>query len=225
MPRSLIIFDFDGTLSDSLPGIFTAMNACLSDFSMPDVPDRILRKFLGDGLAELIKRTVSYSLSGENRRCSSPDLERNFLNRYKELYREKCMDGTRIYEGIPHLLKSLSSKEMAVISNKTEDMTRLMLDQYELSSYFKYIIGGDTIDRKKPDPAVFNHLKSNYPEIDNNRCCMIGDSVVDIRFAKNAQIKSISCTWGYGDTEELKSEAPDHIFSHPDDMKDILLHC
>ncbi|MCK5520655.1 MAG: HAD hydrolase-like protein, partial [Candidatus Marinimicrobia bacterium] len=78
MMKKLFIFDFDGTLAHTIPGISNTMNICLKDYSFPAVTSDKIRSFIGQGLANLVQNSLSYSLSGESGRCLSPDLERNF---------------------------------------------------------------------------------------------------------------------------------------------------
>ncbi len=222
--KPLIAFDFDGTLSDSLPGLTGALNRCLKEFSFPILPDETIRSFVGNGIPSLVQRTLSTSLSGEDDRCVDPGLEKRFLDSYIRIYSRHCLEGTSLYEGVPEMLDDLAANyTLILITNKMESITRTMLDGYGISGYFTRIIGGDSYPWRKPDKRIFEQVQQDLP-LSADQCTMIGDSTVDLIFARNAGLSAIACLWGYGNRDELLALPHAFSASRPRDISDFLLH-
>lgn len=120
-------------------------------------------------------------------------------------YRAHIVDQTIFYPDVETVLRSLASAghQLAVLTNKPEDMTRTILDHFGITNLFYQIIGGGHESfALKPDPESLNYLidKSGLPK---NQCWMIGDHHTDLMVAERANISTVFCEYGIGITGEF----------------------
>lgn len=195
-----LVFDLDGTLVDSLPGIAASLNRTLAAHGLPGHSNTMVRTFIGDGLKTLIQRSVS------NR---DPELLDSLLRFYKADYEASWTHGSRPYPGIIHLLTELGhdGHKLAVLSNKTHEFTATMVRAIFPSIHFTKVLGLRDGMRPKPAPAGAHEILSSLGDPPTN-CFLVGDSVMDIETAANAGMKSIAVTWGYQDRGKLLAAKP-----------------
>ncbi|MCZ6698002.1 MAG: HAD-IA family hydrolase [Planctomycetota bacterium] len=204
------IFDLDGTLVDSLRDIATALNSALDDLNLPRVDLRSVRDWVGDGLPALCRR-------------AQPRADETTVKRLVECaarhYRNHCVDHTRPYPNILAMLKLLRSKglPLAVISNKPHDLVELTLRGLGLIQYFEEVRGFVDEREKKPCPKHAIQVASNF-ECAPRLVCLIGDSPVDIRTARNAGMIAVAVAWGFRKIGELEAERPDFLVHSPDEI-------
>jgi phosphoglycolate phosphatase len=112
-----------------------------------------------------------------------------------------------------------SDIKMVVISNKHEELSRLILQALGIHDWFENICGGNTYPESKPSPLPLlkEAEKLGYAPFE---CVMVGDSINDIEAGKRANITSIACTWGYGDSEELTGA--DAFASTPQELSALI---
>ena len=209
-----LIFDLDGTLVDSLPGIAASLNRTLSAHGLPGHSNAMVRTFVGDGLATLIKRSVSNH---------DPALLESLLNYYRPDYEASWATSTRPYPGIVHLLSELArdGHKLAVLSNKTHEFTATMVRAIFPSVHFDKVLGLREGMRPKPAPAGALEVLSALGDPPSN-CILIGDSVMDIQTAANAEMKSIAVTWGYQDRPKLIAAGPWKMVDTVDGLARVL---
>ncbi len=193
------IFDLDGTLVDSLPGITTSLNAALTAHDQPTHSACAVRGFIGDGAEMLVRRALM---------TNEEDLFARVLASFRAHYAEHWPAGTVPYVGIPHLLEELHSRGdcLAVLSNKPHAFTEQMVDAL-FPGRFDHALGQRPGIAHKPDPAGLQEILA-LPGWPKGQSVMIGDSVIDLQTARAAQIPSIAVTWGYHDRERLADEGP-----------------
>lgn len=215
MGYEYILFDLDGTLTDSAIGIKNSFVHTLKKFGI-EISDRNeLNKFLGPPL--------DYSF--ENFCGLSKDDSDKAVEYYREYYREKGMFENLVYDGIENLLKALKSngKTLIVATSKYEVFARQILDHFNLSKYFTYIAGStyDASRSKKGDVIKYALESCNISDL--SKAIMIGDRNHDINGAKEAGLDSIGVLFGYGDRDELTEAGADYIAETPANIKTILL--
>jgi phosphoglycolate phosphatase len=194
---SLVAFDLDGTLLDTLDDLTSAVNAALKEYAFPLRTKAQVCAFIGNGIKNLIERAI-----GEK---DHPLFERVF-SYFKGYYKEHCAKKTAPYAGVMELLKALKENgvKTAVLSNKADFATKMLVKKYF----------GDLIDqaagenesagiRKKPAPDALFSIMQTLGETKENTV-YVGDSDVDIQTAKNAGVDCISCTWGFRDRKFLE---------------------
>lgn len=195
-----LIFDLDGTLVDSLPGIAASLNRTLDAHGLPGHSNAMVRSFVGDGLATLIQRAAG---------SHDPALLDSLIRCYRADYDASWSAGTRPYPGIVHLLGELArdGHKLAVLSNKTHEFTVNMVRAIFPSVHFSKVLGLREGMRPKPAPGGALELLAALGD-PPSQCLLIGDSVMDIDTAANAGMKCIAVTWGYHDRPHLAAANP-----------------
>lgn len=196
MPRRALLFDLDGTLIDSGLDLADAVNYTLDILGLPQLDIDEIISYVGDGVQQLVRR----SLSGVG--ASQSDIDKA-LDIFTDHYRDNCTTKTVTYDGVVMSLEALSRRyRLAVLTNKSQIMAELVLEKLNLSRFFDALVGGDTLNVRKPDPAVVDHLAERLT-IPVSDMVMIGDHHTDLAVAQAANIPSIFCSFGMGHTNGL----------------------
>ncbi len=216
--KELIIFDLDGTLIDSVPDLAMAVNHMLESLDRDVFDENTIRYWVGNGAQILVKR----ALSGSNKIDEDLDgtLFSKALSLFLLFYKKHLCVNTKIYSNVLTTLRSLKAEgyRLAIVTNKPIDFVAPILDGLHLNDLFELILGGDSLEKKKPDPLPLQHVceKLNIPV---EKAVMVGDSKNDILAANAAKIQSIGVTYGYNYGEEISYYAPDVVV---DNFSDIL---
>lgn len=215
MKKKLAIFDMDGTILDTLDDLTDSINYALSYCGFPEHTKDDVRRFVGNGILNLVKRSVPINVGKE-------DIEKVFQI-FKGYYTLHCRDKTRPYSGIVDVIKTLKEKGylIAVVSNKADFAVQELCQRY-FSGIIDYAVGEREGIKKKPAPdSVMSVMKAL--NVRPEESIYIGDSEVDIATAKNAGICCITVTWGFRDYEYLKQCGAD-VFAHKaDEIIDLLI--
>ncbi len=213
-PRGLI-FDLDGTLVDSLPGIAAALNAALENEGLPGHPEQAVRRFVGDGLETTVRRAcpAGFGDTGIAR----------LVNGFHGYYADVWRPGTRPYPGIPGLLGELAAggAALAILSNKSHAFTLEMAAEIFADVDFRAVLGLRPGMPPKPDPSGALEIARDLA-LDPGRCLVIGDSTMDIGTAKNAGMRCCAVTWGYHDAPRLRAAGPDAVAGDAIGLADLL---
>jgi phosphoglycolate phosphatase len=197
----LLIFDLDGTLIDSSEDIVISTNAMLRHMGRPEIDQKTVNSYVGDGVGMLVRRALAID-------SSTPEFERA-QDYFVKYYRRHSLEHTRLYPGIQDALSELQSSgyKMVVLTNKPARITNDILGALQATDYFFRVIGGDTLSVKKPDPLGIEMLLQEAA-LTPDRALMIGDSDVDVQTARNAGIKACGVLWGLK-PESLEMVKPD----------------
>ncbi len=216
MTNQAIIFDFDGTLLDTLEDLAEAANRILADDGYPQHPVEAYRWFVGDGSAKLITR----ALPADQR---DPETVQSCLERFITDYNEHWDCKTTVYPGIMDLLRTLQSRQvkMAVVTNKPHRFTDKMIQHYFPGSPFEPVLGQRDGIPKKPDPTQALAAAAHM-QVAPQHCLFVGDSAVDIKTARRAGMQAIGAAWGFRPKSELRDAGADHIIDHPMDVLPLL---
>jgi phosphoglycolate phosphatase len=195
VPRGLI-FDLDGTLVDSLPGIAASLNRALATLDRSPNTVAEVRSFVGDGSHVLCQR----ALGGMGSEAEVDSLEAAFKADYARTWRE----GTTVFPGVSELLTDLAAAGhfLAVLSNKPHPFTEEIVALLFPSIPFARVLSQHPGLPCKPDPAGALEIVtgSNLP---TEAFTVIGDSTMDLETARRANMRSIAVTWGYQDAHVL----------------------
>jgi phosphoglycolate phosphatase len=195
-----LIFDLDGTLIDSKLDLALAINATLEKLGRAPLAHDAIYGMVGSGAETLVRRALGAGIV-------SQDEVDGALAYFLSYYRSHMLDNTVAYPGVREGLDLLKKYSMAVLTNKPVNFSRAILDGLNLSSYFRFIYGGNSFARKKPDPmgveALLRELGSTPRE-----AMMIGDSEVDVQTARNGGIWACGVSYGLG-PEGLRTNSPD----------------
>ncbi|MGC1674653.1 MAG: HAD-IA family hydrolase, partial [Candidatus Acidiferrales bacterium] len=165
--------------------------------------------FIGDGAAMLVRRALGDGVT-------DAEVERG-LDYFLKYYRAHMLDNTVAYPGVREALAELAgdsaatagrpARAMAVLTNKPVVFSRAILDGLGLARYFRFVYGGNSFERKKPDPMGVEVLLRDL-QASPGEALMIGDSDVDIKTARNAGIFACGVSYGFG-LEGLRAHPPD----------------
>ncbi len=193
------IFDLDGTLVDSLPGIAASLNRALETAGQNTHAAQAIRRFIGDGAGMLVRRALPQG---------SEDMRKHVLEVFRDDYATTWQHGTVPYDGIPELLEFLRNQgvKLAVLSNKPHDFTTNIVETL-FPGVFDVVLGQRDGIPHKPDPAGLRQILDSpgWPGTGN---WLVGDSVMDIQTARAGGIDAIAVSWGYHDRDVLRAENP-----------------
>ncbi len=209
MAHELVIFDFDGTLVDTLGDIAGALSAARVDLGGTPVDAKTVRGWIGEGLDHLIAEALPAGVA-------HAELKR----RYKERYETMMFATSKPYDGVDSMLDALGTRPLAVASNKSERFVTQMLEHFGMLGRFEVAIGGDTFAFRKPSRDVITHLVGGRSFA---KVWMVGDSAVDVLTGKAYGARTIGCTYGIRGRDELEEAGADHLVSHPREIAETIL--
>jgi phosphoglycolate phosphatase len=213
--KRCLIFDLDGTLVDSLPGIAASLNRTLTAHGLPGHSDAAIRSFVGNGLRTLVQRAAHAG--------ADPALLDSLVAHFKKDYELSWSQGTRVYPGIHNLLDELQQGgfHLAVLSNKSHDFTVAMTRAVFPNIHFAAVLGLRDGIPHKPHPAAALQIAAELDTAPSN-CVIIGDSTIDLETAANAAMQAIAVAWGYHDRQRLQAAGAAQIIDHPAELPGLL---
>jgi len=212
----LLIFDLDGTLIDSRLDLIHSVNAMLKHLGRPELPGDVIASYVGDGAPMLIRRAL-----GDPR---DESLVKDGLDHFLAYYRVHKLDHTHLYNGIQEMLTAIRnsngiSRQMAVLSNKPVNPSRLIVEALGLAEFFVHIYGGNSFPTKKPDPhgaqTILRETKN-----DPHETLMVGDSSVDVITGRNANLWTCGVTYGFA-PHTLCEAPPDVTVDKPHELAEL----
>ena len=199
-----ILFDLDGTLIDSYKDIGIHLNKTLRDFKRQEVDIEEVKHMVGGGARELLRRFFQDGL-----------LERALMV-FREYYMKNPVIYTQPFEGIRELLEEAKVRgiRLAVVTNKMESLSKVILQKLGMAEYFSIVIGGDTLPEKKPSALpVLEAIRA--VEVLPSEAVMVGDTEADLKAGRLAGVKRGLALWGYVKVQE---EVPDFELQRPLDL-------
>jgi phosphoglycolate phosphatase len=198
------LFDLDGTLIDSKADIVASVNAMLRQTGRAELPLEIVASYIGHGAPQLMADVLGPSTNEASRREA--------LAIFLEHYEQHNLDATRAYPGVAEGLQALAEHPMAVLTNKPAQISVEIVKGLGLADYFRLIYGGDSFEKKKPDPsgalAILRELGVSPAE-----AAMVGDSDVDIQTARNAGMLAVAVNYGFGKYDRIANPADVYVES------------
>jgi len=215
MKFKLAIFDLDGTILDTLQDLCDSTNYVLCEFGMPERTLDEVRRFVGNGIRNLLIRAAAEGTKEET-------IDAMFAA-FKEHYAAHCKDRTKPYEGICELLKSIRSQGMktAVVSNKGDFAVQELVEEY-FPGLFDYAVGERDGIRRKPAPDSVKEVM-NYLMAEAKDTVYIGDSEVDYQTACNAGTDYILVTWGFREESYLREKGAARFAHTRQELEQFLL--
>lgn len=194
MPITTIVFDFDGTLVDSAPGLADSANIVLDEEGHPTITIKDAQSFIGDGMAVFMDRAVAKgggTLDGADRD--------RYVTRFREIYAELDAQRTVLYPGALETLERFTADgiRMGLCTNKPYDATLPILSAVGIDKHLSAVMGGDSLGGiRKPDPrhvlAVLDALEASPTD-----AVMVGDSPNDVKAGQAAGLPVYAVTYGY----------------------------
>jgi phosphoglycolate phosphatase len=206
-----IIFDLDGTLLNTLADIGESMNRVLNQMGFPQHSIEAYKEFVGSGMDMLVYRALPSGYREDNYLLQAAE-------RMNVVYSGHWADSTEPFDGIKDCLENIKKTncKLYVLSNKTDNLTKSMVQYYFGDSTFTDVVGAGRFP-KKPDPASTNYLIDSSG-ISKEDFVFVGDSGIDMKTARNAGIFSVGVLWGYRSKQELLENGAREIVSSPDHL-------
>jgi len=204
-----VLFDLDGTLLDTANDLGEALNYVLGQYDLPLVDREMYRPVASDGAKGLLELGFKERLPHFN----YDELRVKFLT----YYQHNLAKYTCLYSGVEQLLTALNNENIpwGVVTNKPEKLTQLLLPQFEQFNYCKVMVGGDTLPKRKPDPAPL-HFACQQLNIKPEQCLYIGDAHRDIEAGNRANMTTIVAAWGYiKASDNIKDWHANHVANTP----------
>jgi phosphoglycolate phosphatase len=214
-PCRAFLFDLDGTLIDSKADIANSINLTLKQLRLPPIAISRISEFVGDGVYKLVQRTL--------REVTGSDPEdgqiQSTAELFKATYSRHLLDSTRLFDGVLDALNRLGWARFAVVTNKPERFSRRILDGLGVGGRFCSILGGDSVERRKPEPDSLLQAMRECHALPAESV-MVGDSPIDIQAGKAAGVVTCGVTYGFRGKEELEEAGCDLIVNSLAELSD-----
>ena len=210
----ILLFDLDGTLTDSAPGILNCARHALNIMNRPE-PENMYR-FIGP---PLIDSFLEF--------CGMNDEDAHEAVRlYRERYGTVGLFENAVYDGVPEMLESLKKAgyRMAVATSKPEVFAVRILEKFGLADYFEFIGGGLVNGVRNEKNEVIEYVLEKLGQPARDKVLMIGDRKHDVIGAKQTGLDCLYALWGYGSTEEAKEAGAEYLTDTPQALANMLIN-
>lgn len=203
------LFDFDGTVADSIPGIMATLKKTREVMDVPYDLD-YAKSLIGTPLVKM-----GVNLCGEDRAAE-------FVDTYRMSYLDWGAEMIRYFDGMEDLLKDLNKAGLtcAVVTSKRRDSLDKNLDFLKGHDLFDLLVTKESTDFFKPHPAPVEYALTGL-NAEAKQSVMVGDTHYDIECAQGAGVRTIGVTWGAEPEQELMKSRPDDIARTPEELRAI----
>ena len=206
----MVLFDLDGTLTDSKIGITKSVQYALSKFNIREDNLDNLESFIGPPLSESFQKHYGFEL---------PQAQ-DAVDFYREYFSTSGIHENVVYRGIPDLLADLKSKrkQLIVATSKPTVFANQILNAFDLHQYFTTVVGSPLDGTRTSKTEIIAHALSTLEKPQNNNAVMVGDREHDVVGAQGNAIDSIAVTYGYGSLLELQRANPTYLAHAVEDI-------
>jgi len=214
----LVLIDLDGTLVDSVPDLALCVDQMMARLDRPPRGEAAVRTWIGNGVPVLVRRALVGAVDGE----ADPDEFDRALSIYLELYEANVCVNSRPYPGVLDGLRRLQKLgyRMGCVTNKAARFTEPLLEQLGLSSFFEIIVSGDTLAKKKPDPAPLLFAASQLG-VDPQSSLIVGDSIHDVEAGRAAGFQVVCVSYGYNHGQDIRKTHPDAVIDSLTELPEL----
>jgi len=207
-----VLFDLDGTLIDTAPDMGGALNNLLIEEDLDPIPLESLRPYVSQGGLVLTR----LGFEGKVPEAEIEPLRQRFLQHYRAIVAEN----SRLFDGYEDILAEIENRAMpwGIVTNKPEWLTHPLLEQLRLAQRCAVVIGGDTLENRKPHPQPLQ-VAAERLGIACADCIYVGDDERDIIAGKAANMKTLVAAYGYiEDAGAIQGWDADGIINSPADL-------
>ncbi|MBQ4417629.1 MAG: HAD family hydrolase [Butyrivibrio sp.] len=206
-----LLFDLDGTLTDSAPGIMNSVRYALKHFGVQERADAPLQLFVGPPLIASFKKYYGFS----------PEQAEEAVSVYREYFVPNGMFENSVYPGIPETLQDLkeNGKHLVVTTAKPEPFARQILEHFGLLPYFEFVGGATFEETRTKKSEVIAYVMETLGITDKTSALMIGDREDDVLGARENGLDCAAVLYGYGSMEELMAVSPKFLMDTVQDLK------
>ena len=214
--KSLLIFDLDGTLLDTVADLAASTNYALKISGFPVHDTSAYKFFVGNGINKLFERALP---AGEK----TPDNIMLIRQHFLEYYGAHNSDLTTTYPEIRELLQELQRAgiKLAVASNKYQKGTEKLIKHFFPDIHFVAVFGQRENIPAKPDPTIVRDILE-IANVEKQNVLYVGDSGVDMQTAQNIGIDALGVTWGFRPRIEMQAFSPKYIVDQPSEILSIV---
>lgn len=216
-----LLFDLDGTLTDSKEGIIKCVQYALEKIGIIEKDVEKLKVFVGPPLQESFKMMYGFDDETTNKAIAY----------YRERFKPIGMFENKVYDGIPELLKTMKEhgKINLIASSKPEVFVKTILEHFDILKYFDIVVGASLDESRNSKEAVIEEALSQLKMADQNgqysddKCVMIGDRKYDINGAKYFGLRNIGVSYGFAPEGELEEAGAEVIVDTVEELTQVLL--
>ena len=221
--KQLLIFDFDGTLIDSVPDLADATNTMLEQLGKPTYSLDTIKEWVGNGSRLLVERALvgkTEVVTGELTKDEADHAEQVFLQAYNTIETSKTVAYPDVDKGLRQLKEA--GFTLALVTNKPIRFVPKILESFDWQDLFSEVLGGDSLPVKKPDPTPLLQTCETL-NFTIEQAYMIGDSINDMLAGKNADIDTLALSYGYNYGKDIRDSNPSQAFDNFADLLNYLL--
>lgn len=213
-PFDLVMFDLDGTLIETAPEIADATNDTLAQFGLPLVTQQQVNDWIGHGTQTLLVQALAASRQTSQQAVREAadfaDISAAFVGHYGQ----RCGTRSHLYPFVRTVLTALKARgvRLAVVTNKEQRYTQVVLDAHQLAPVFDCVISGDTFATKKPTPVGIEACLAQFG-VTRQRALFVGDSSIDVATARNAGVAVWVLPYGYNMGEPIEASGADRVIA------------
>ena len=198
-----VVFDFDGTIVDSMRMVFDVLNTSLKKRDLPAIEVELLGRMAGKPLIDIISVKTQISES------DAKEVEKDVFLAYTSFCRSSC----QLLPNVESTLKTLKIKgiKLGLLTTTPKRPLKAVADKFSLDSYFDIMLAKEDA-KNKPNPEGLERIIRKFG-ITKEECVFVGDSPIDILTGKAAGIKTLAVTTGIATIKQLKEVNPDGIIS------------
>lgn len=214
MGYDVILFDLDGTLTDSGPGIMNAAAYAMEHYGLR-ADKETLRRFVGPPLLDSFRDFCGF----DRAKCEEAILV------FREYYAPKGIFENSVYPGVPEMLETLlgAGKRLAVATSKLDSAARLVLEHFDLAKYFELASGSLADNTRTTKAEVVAWALETLGVTDRSRALMVGDREHDVLGARENGLDCLGVLYGYGDAAELSGAGAIALAATPRETAEAIL--
>lgn len=210
MKKKYVLFDLDGTLTDSQDGIMNAIEYALEYYGIQVKERDSLRPFLGPPLSESMQKYCGFD------RVKAVEA----VEKFREYYNTRGKFENKVYPGVESMLKAVQETgcRLYVATSKPEEIAREILEHFGLAGYFDYIGGATSDDSRVKKSDVVRYVMDEAGIDRPDEAVMVGDRKHDIVGAKENGLEAVGVLYGYGDRQELEAAGADYLAEQAEEI-------